>query len=634
MATGIFGVAVSGLNAAQAGLVTTGHNIANANTAGYHRQSVVQSAATPQFTGSGFFGQGVNVDTVVRNYSAFLDGQVTRAEARASFFTAQSAQLAQLDGLLADPAAGLSPALQAFFAAVNEVASNPASLPSRQSMLSAAQTLATRFGEMDSRFGELADGINSQLSGSVLGINSHAREIALLNERIVVAQSATGKPPNDLLDQRDRLIGELNRIVGVSTVIQGDGALNVFIGSGQSLVVGNQWTPLSLQAAVDDPARLELAYRQGSSAAPIASRSLQSGSLGGMLAFRDGALTEARDGLGRIATVLASTFNEQHRLGQDFDGAAGGVFFDPPQAAVAARVSNTGNAVLAAALADVPALEVSPYRVTYSAGNYLVTRLSDNSTTSWASLPQTIGGVTLSLSSGTPADGDSFVVDPVRYGARNFGVAINDVAKIAAAAPIRTTVVAGNTGTATVSAGSVNPPAPLNSNLQQPVTISFTGPGTFNVSGTGTGNPTGLTYTPGADISYNGWTIRISGTPAPGDSFTVEANSGGRGDNRNALQLAALQGAQNLVGGRAGYQSAYSQMAGSAGARTREAQISAEAQDHVTAQARQTQQSLSGVNLDEEAANLIRYQQAYQASSKVVEVASRLFETLLGISGR
>jgi len=634
MATGIFGVAVSGLNAAQAGLVTTGHNIANANTAGYHRQSVIQSAATPQFTGSGFFGQGVNVESVVRNYNAFLDGQVIRAEARASFFSTQSAQLAQLDGLLADPAAGLSPALQSFFAAVNEVAANPASLPSRQSLLSSAQTLAVRFGEIDSRFGEIAEGVNAQLSGSVSGINSYAREIALLNERIVVAQSAAGKPPNDLLDQRDRLIGELNRIVGVSTVTQGDGALNVFIGTGQSLVVGNQWTPLSLQASVDDPSRLELAYRQGAAAAPIASRSLQSGSLGGLLAFRDGALAEARDGLGRIATVLASTFNDQHRLGQDYDGAAGGLFFEAPQVAVSARSSNTGNAVLAASHADVSALEVSSYRVTYSAGNYLVTRLSDNSTTTWASLPQTVDGFMLNLSSGTPADGDSFVVEPVRHGARNFGVAIDNVTRIAAAVPIRSAAVAGNTGSATISAGSVNPPAPLNANLQQPVTISFTGPGTFNVSGTGTGNPVGLAYTPGADISYNGWTIRISGTPAAGDSFIIEANSGGRGDNRNALQLAALQAAQNLVGGRAGYQSAYSQMAGSVGARTREAQISAEAQDNVTAQARQEQQSLSGVNLDEEAANLIRYQQAYQASSKVVEVASRLFETLLGISGR
>ncbi|MCE3000258.1 MAG: flagellar hook-associated protein FlgK [Betaproteobacteria bacterium] len=634
MTSGIFGVAVSGLNAAQAGLVTTGHNIANANTAGYHRQSVIQSAAPPQLTGSGFFGQGVNVESVVRNYSAFLDSQVVRAEARASFFTTQSAQLAQLDGLLADPAAGLSPALQSFFAAVNEVAANPASLPSRQSLLSSAQTLAARFGEIDGRLAEIARGVNSQLSGSVSSINSYATEIALLNERIHVAQSAAGQPPNDLLDQRDRLIGELNRIVGVSTVTQSDGALNVFIGTGQSLVVGNQATQLSLQASAEDPTFFNLVHRQGTGAAPIASRSLQSGSLGGLLAFREGALVESRDGLGRIATVLASTFNEQHSLGQDYDGAAGGLFFAAPQVAVAARASNTGNAVLAASHADVSALEVSSYRVTYSAGSFLVTRLSDNSTTTWASLPQTVDGFMLNLASGTPAEGDSFVVEPVRYGARNFSVAVDSVARIAAAAPIRSAAVAGNTGSATISAGSVNPPAPLNANLQQPVTINFTSPGTFNVSGTGTGNPVGLSYTPGADISYNGWTIRISGTPAAGDSFIIEANSGGRGDNRNALQLAALQGAQNLVGGRAGYQSAYSQIAGSVGARTREAQISAEAQDNVTAQARQAQQSLSGVNLDEEAANLIRYQQAYQASSKVVEVASRLFETLLGISGR
>lgn len=634
MASGIFGVAVTGLNAAQAGLVTTGHNIANANTAGYHRQSVVQSAAAPLFSGAGFFGQGVNVDNVVRSYNELLDTQVFRAEARSAFFTAQSAQLGELDRLLADPAAGLAPALQGFFTAVNEVAANPASLPSRQALLSASQTLATRFEEIDSRIANLASGVNAQLNGSISGINSYSREIALLNERIVLSQSATATAPNDLLDQRDRMVGELNKIVGVTTVAQGDGSLNVFIGSGQSLVVGSQWVPLSTQASADDPTHINIAYGQGANAAPIASRSLQSGSLGGLLAIRDGALADARDELGRIAVTLATTVNDQHRLGQDYNGNAGGLLFDAPQIAVSARGSNAGSAVIAAGYSDVSALEVSAYRITYSAGNYLVTRLSDNSSTSWASLPQTIDGMTLSLASGAAVDGDTFIVEPVRYGARNIGVAIDNVAQIAAAAPVRSAAVAGNTGTAVISAGSVNTPPPPNPNLQQPVTITFTSPTTFNVSGTGTGNPVGLAYVPGTDISYNGWTVRLSGQPAGGDSFIVEANSGGRGDNRNALQLAALQSAQNLVGGSAGYQSAYSQLASEVGARTREAQISAESQNNVTAQARQAQQSVSGVNLDEEAANLIRYQQAYQASSKVVEVASRLFETLLGISAR
>ncbi len=634
MASGIFGIAVSGLNAAQAGLVTTGHNIANANTPGYHRQSIVQAAETPLFTGAGFFGQGVNVDNVLRSYSEFLESQVIRSDARSSYLSTYGAQLAQIDNLLADPAAGLSPALQEFFSAVNDVAANPASVPSRQALLSGGEALLARFDALDDRLSELFGSVNTQITSTVNSINGYAREIANLNGRIVVAQSNPLLPANDLLDQRDQLIVELNKLVGTTVVPQGDGTINVFVGNGQNLVVGSQSFRLTPMPSVDDPARLEVGYQTGAGMVPIAAGSLQSGSLGGLLAFRNESLQEVQNALGRIAIGLARTFNDQHRLGQDLNGAIGTNFFAEPQPVITARSANTGSAVVSAVLMDASALTTSNYRLSWSGGNYQLTRLSDNTTTTYATLPQTVDGLTINLSSGAPAAGDSFLIEPTRYAARDLAMALTDTAKIAAGAPLRTAATLANTGSATISAGTVNAPPPTSVNLQQLVTITFTGATTFSVSGTGTGNSVGVAYTSGGNITYNGWTLQISGTPAAGDTFTITANSGGIADNRNAALLAGLQVRNTLAGGTASYQGAYSQLTSSVGNAMHQIDISAVAQDSLTEQARQTQQSLSGVNLDEEAANLIRYQQAYQASSKVIEIASKLFDSLLGITGR
>ncbi len=634
MASGIFGIGITGLNAAQAGMVTTGHNIANANTPGYHRQRIIQTTMSPLFTGSVFLGQGAKVENVLRAYSDFLEGQVIRSESRSSYFSTYGAQLTQIDNLLADPAAGLSPALQEFFNSVHDVAANPASVPSRQAMISGGAALMARFQSIDSRLSELYDSTNTQISSTVVSINTYAQEIAYLNGRIVVAQVNPAQPPNDLLDQRDRLVGELNKLVGAAAVRQSDGTVNIFIGNGQNLVVGERSFRLSALPSIEDPTRMDVGYQMGSGTVLISPANLQSGALGGLLNFRGDALQNAQNMLGRIAMGMASTFNDQHRLGQDLNGATGTDFFVLPQPKVTQRSTNAGTAVINATLADPAALTTANYRLTYSGGNYLVTRLSDNTTSTYATLPQTVDGLTFTLGSGTALDGDTFLIEPTRYGARNFGVNLTDTSRIAAAAPIRTAAALANTGSAAISAGVVNGPPPVSVNLQQPVTITFTGGNTFDVSGTGTGNPTGVTYTSNGNISYNGWTLQISGIPAAGDTFTISPNSGGVSDNRNAILLAGLQVKTMLAGGTTSYQGAYSQLTSLVGSKTMQIEVAGMAQENLAVQARQSQQSLSGVNLDEEAANLIRYQQAYQASGKVIEIASRLFDTVLAITSR
>lgn len=629
MSDGILGMGVSGLAAAQAGLLTTGHNIANANTEGYHRQAIRQSTAVPVLTGGGFFGQGTKVDTVLRAYSGFVENQLAESQAQASYYTAYHAQLSHIDNIIADTNAGLSPALQEFFSSVHAVAADPSSIPARQLMVSAGEALTSRFNTLAARFDEVRMGIESRIAGTVGEINACAQQIAALNTRILAIQQNPVQAPNDLLDQRDALLGQLNGLVGATPVAQSDGTVNVSIGNGQTLIIGQQSMNLTVAPSLVDPSQLDIGYVVGPAVTPINSTSLQGGSLGGLLAVRAADLDAAQNALGRVAVGLALAFNDQHRLGQDINGTLGSDFFSLPVPETIAKSSNTGNAVISAAIADAGALTTSDYRLTYTGSNYNVTRLSDNVVTSYATLPQTVDGVVLTLASGSAAVGDSFLIRPTGNAARDINMAIVDPARIAAAAPMRTAVAAANTGSATISAGVVNAPPPPDTNLQQVVTFTFTSSSTFDVTGTGTGNPSSVTYTSGANISYNGWTVQVRGNPAPGDVFTIMPNSGGVGDGRNALLVAGLQAKNILAGGTTSYQGAYSQMVAMVGDKTRELDILSQAQTVVVDQARQSQQSISGVNLDEEAANLLRYQQAYQAAGKMMQVASSLFQTLL-----
>lgn len=652
MAGSLLGIGVSAINNAQLSLLTTQHNISNANTAGFHRQQTVQTSNIAQATGAGYVGSGAHIQTVQRAYDQFLDSQVSSASTQAKFYDAYQAQIKQIDDLLADQNTGVSPAIQNFFSGVAAVANDPTSVAARQSMLSSGETLVARFQSIYARVDDIRNGVNTQLSTLVTSINSYSSQLADLNAKIAQAQSATSQPPNDLLDQRDQLVSKLNEMVQTTVIKQSDGAYNVFIGNGQSLVTGTTAFTLALQNDANDPAQKNIAYAIGNGYVTIPSANLETGgTLGGLLAFRRLSLDGAQNALGRVALGIAETFNNQHKLGQDLNGVLGTNFFNiastSPTVYANSANASSGAAVISSTLvaSAAGALSTSNYSLTYSAAssNYSLTQLSDGTVTTIAAsaLPATTSyGFTIALSSGTPANGDQWLITPTRFGARDISVALTDPNAIAAAAPIRSAANAANTGRGSISLASVNTASqpPLNSAIQHTVTITFTSATTFNVVDTTLGSTlaTGSTYTAGAAISYNGWSTAISGTPASGDSFTVSTNTGGVGDNRNAVALAALQTTNVLANNSSGsatttYQGAYAQLVSSVGNKTQQMQANSSAQQTLLNNATQTQQQLSGVNLDEEAANLLRYQQAYQAAAKMIQIGSTLFDTILGI---
>jgi flagellar hook-associated protein 1 FlgK len=649
MASSILSVGQSALTAAQVGLSTTGHNIANAATPGYNRQLVVQGAALPQSFGFGFMGQGVEVSTVKRVYSEYLGSQVRTAQATKSALDSHYAQLRPIDNLLADPASGLSPTLQGFFSGIQELSSNPASIPSRQAALSAAETLASRFHSLAGRLTEMGQGVNTQVTASVSLINTYAQQIAQLNDTIDRAQSVTGRSPNDLLDQRDQLILDLNKEIKATVVKQGDGAYNVFIGNGQPLVVGGTPSQLTTIASPTNPEKIEVAYQTPSGPVIVSAASLAGGKLGGVLEFRSESLEPAQNALGRIAIGLASSFNAQHQLGVDLNGDAGGDFFTVASPVVSANNGNTGSADATASISDANALTTSDYRLQFDGTDYTLTRLSDNTVTAIAGFPQTVDGIVVNLT-GTADAGDSFLIRPTIDGASSFSVAITDPKLIAAAAalpnpPVDTAAASTNTGTAAISAGTVDSSyAPLSAAVtltyslgtnelsgfpaNEDVTVSIGGVDTVYP---GSAPAPAVAYVDGATISFGGISFTLSGVPGDGDSFSVESNSVGPGDNRNALLLGALQTANNMNGSTTTFQGAYSQLVSQVGNQTRELDVTSSAAGKLLSESTLSLQNESGVNLDEEATNLLRYQQAYQAAGKVMQIASQMFDVLLSL---
>ncbi|MFA7240505.1 MAG: flagellar hook-associated protein FlgK [Sulfuricellaceae bacterium] len=647
MGYSIYGIGLSALNAAQVGMSTTGHNISNATTAGFHRQEATQVTNIPQYTGAGFLGQGVHVDTVKRIYSEFLDTQVLQTQTSFSRFDSYNAQASQLDNLLADVNSGMSPALQDFFMAVNDVSGTPSSAPSRQTVLSGAQAMVTRIQGLATRMTEMRDGINTQVRNSVELVNSLTLRIADLNQQVAIG-TTFGQPPNDLLDQREQLIAELNKEVQVSVVKQDNGSLNIFIGSGQPLVLGTKQLSLSASPSTYDPERLEVGLVVGNATAVLDSSMLQGGNLSGLLAYRSEVLDMAQNALGRVAMGLTQTFNDQQKLGQDLNGDLGENFFTAlsPKPPIA-KYGNAAGLTATLTVGDVSKLTTEDYNLQWSAtaGAWQLTTVKSGATVAMTGSgvpgdPFIADGMSIEVT-GAPNDGNGFQFQPTRNAAGEINVAITDTAKIAAATPIRTAAtLAANTGTGIISAGTVNAtpvtPDPAHPstdlNLKNQVTISFTSATTFDVTDAVNGVlDAGVAYTPGANISYNGWTVQIAGAPALSDTFTIGPTINGVTDNRNALLLAGLQTKNTLANGTATFQGTYSQMVSVVANKTNEAQVNGKAQQTLLEQATQTQQSLSGVNLDEEAANLLRYQQAYQAAGKMIQIVGTLFDTLLNL---
>jgi len=622
--------ALSGMLAFQRGMELTGHNIANVNTEGYSRQRADFVARDGQLTGTGFVGSGTEIARIRRVYDDIVGGQLATSTTSFSRFETMNELAVRLDSLLADPGTGLNAELQAFFGAVQDIANDPGSLPTRQALLGKADGLAQRFAGMDRQLGDMEAEVSDRLVATVDEINRLAGSIAALNERITVEGSRTGQPPNDLLDQRDRLVRELSAQVSVTTARQDDGALNLFIGSGQTLVIGTEARELGTRGSEFDPTRLEVTFEAPAGPLPVTT-AMSGGRLGGLLDFRAQLLDPARRSLGETAQALALTFNEQHASGMDLYGNLGGEFFGIADPSVRASRDNAGSASATVTLADPGALAGTDYLLEFDGAAWSLQRADDGTAvpmtgSGTAGDPFVAGGLAI-VTGGSPAAGDRLLVRPAAEAAGTLSRSLTDPQAIAMAAPTRTAALLSNLGSASISASEVvdrTDPA-----LLATAVIEFTGPSTYSIDGSGS-----YPYTSGQPITVNGSQFTITGQPAAGDRFTLEANSGASGDNRNGLKLADVQAVGILDGGTISINESYGRLVADVGSATQQVKANLDAQGVVLGNAEAALAAKSGVNLDEEAANLIRYQQAYQAAARIVTVSNTLFDTLLAATRR
>jgi flagellar hook-associated protein 1 FlgK len=653
MSGSLFFTGLSGLSVAQTALLTTAHNTANVNTAGYSRQIAMIATGAATANGSGYIGSGAVVSTVSRSYDSYLTAQLASAQSASAALSTYGTQINRIDTLLANQTAGLSPLMQSFFAAVQGVSDTPADTAARQQLISSGQSLASAFRSTDQYLTDLNSSVNDQISGSVDQINTYSTQIAKLNQQIsMMTAAANGQPPNDLMDQRDQLVSQLSQIADVKVLKQDNGEYNVFIGNGQSLVMGDQAATMKAVPSSADPTRTAVALVGiAGNVSELGDGVITGGSLGGLMSFRTQTLIPTQNAIGRLAMAVSGTFNAQQDLGVDLNGALGQDFFTTATPGVVSNAKNTGNLVLAGSVTDTNQLTTSDYSIQAKnvAGTmtYSVTRLSDQQDLgSYTTFPISFDGVSLSSVSGAAQDGDTFLVQPTRTGARDMDVKVLDPAKVAAASPVVTGNASTNQGSGALSAatiGAAYPATPLAAN----VTLSYDA-GTNTLSGfpaasavtvtladgTATTYPAGtpVPYTDGAKIGFGGITVSLTGAPAQGDTFTISKNVAGVSDGSNALLLAGLQNQTLMGNGTATFNGAYSQLVSQVGNRAMQISVAGTAQDSVTSQIKASQQSISGVNSDEEAANLLMYQQMYQANAKVIQTASTMFDAILSIS--
>ncbi|MDH0184512.1 flagellar hook-associated protein FlgK [Stutzerimonas stutzeri] len=663
----LISIGLSGLSASQTALATTGNNIANVDTAGYSRQSVVQKSASAEFIGVGYVGNGTTVADVRRIYSEYLNTQLRTSTGLDAEAQTYLTQINQTDALLADSTTGISSVLSSFFEALQTAAENPTDASARALLLTNASGLAERFSSVYSQLADQNTYINSQLSSMAEQVNQLASSIANYNQAIVQA-SASGATPNDLLDARDQALVDLSELIGVTVVMEGNNA-NVFIGSGQPLVMGNTASTLTAEPSTTDPTRLNLMLTSGYSSIDVTSV-VSGGSISGLVRYREEVLDPTLNELGRLALVIADQVNSQLGQGIDLNGDFGTSLFSDINSALAASqrsLAQAGNGAgsgnLSVYIEDSSKLSTSDYEVTFSsATGYSVRRLSDGADLGSYDLSDdpapVIDGFSLALEAGAVAAGDKFTIIPTRTAAGSMGVVMTDASKLAFAAPLVATSSSGNYGTGTISsvalaAGSALDiyDAAANADTQasiqnaMPVKLVFDaasgsaqGYTLYDVQGNalGTGSIVpGQSNTVTVSIAANPpsvpsafeFELSISGSPAAGDSFTVAFNADSDSDNRNALALLDLQTASTV--GKHSITSTYSQLIETVGAKASQAALDASATSTILSQATANRESVSGVNLDEEAANLIKFQQYYTAAAQVIKAAQQMFDTII-----
>ena len=616
-------IGLSALLSYQRALQVTSHNIANASTPGYSRQSVSLASVQGQVLPVGSLGAGVSVSQIRRSFDQLLYTQLIDTNSGLAQSRVMSNLTELLDNYLGADGFDLSTSINQLSASLDGLATDPTSTAARTQVLSDARALVDRFNVLNSRLEDVRTDVNGTLQAQTREINQLTEQIADLNVRIS-QRPASDAQPLDLLDQRDEAVRRLSELVDIS-VVQVDGnVLNVTLSNGQNLVVGGDTIPLTTAPSQYDPRELVVALDTPAGPQRI-SNFLAGGELAGTISFLRDVLTPTQNEIGRIAMGFANSFNEQHIRGLDLNGNLGTDFFNvaTPEILPASTNSNLLTDTTSVSIDDFSQLTGDEYQLDFDGATWSLTNITQG--TSVALVPSgpdfLADGLRISVDPGAVA-GDSYRVRPTRAGARRLDLLITEPSQIAAAGALSVSPAATNTGSG--SASSVQVLDPTDPTLLNPVNITFDSPTTFHVNG----GPS-QAYTPGADIVVGPWQIQISGAPVTGDSFDITSNVGAEGNSDNALALSVVDRLEALEGGTLSASDLYRGLISSIGVQGRSFQAATEIQTSLVEDLNNRMSEVQGVNLDEEALNLQMYQQAYTAAAEIFRVSNEVFQTLL-----
>ncbi len=630
--------------ASYAALQTASNNIANANTTGYSRQSVALADAPSQYTGGGFVGSGVDVTNITRSYDKYLTLQQLSTASTSSADAARLDKLTQLETVFPIGKAGIGNSAGELLNAFVDVSNNPSDSSARQVVISQAQELAARFNAAGDQLTSLQIGTAQDLTAGVASVNSNARQVAALNQQISGLQG-TGQSPNQLLDQRDELVKQISQLIHVTTVEADDGSVGLFVGGGQTLVLGANASVMKAVPDVYDPGHLQLAMVEGATSRLIPPQSLSGGSLAGLLRFQNQDLVAANNLLGQMATAIGGAINAQQALGLDLGqpARAGSDLFSVAAPRVLPASSNTGTAAVSVTIDAASQLQASEYALSFDGSDYALTRLSDHTTAAGSPYSPAqlaagvqVDGFTMQLSGGTANASDRFLLQPVIGGSQGIRSVLTDPNGIAAAAPFSGSTGGTNTGTASIRSLDAASPS-YDPTLSTTITFGTAdpaSPGTRDYSYLTSDGSTGAgTWRPSQPIVLNGWQLQLDGAPRSGDTVQVAPTVSVASNNGNALAFSKLGDAATVGVSPTspGYTitDAYASALADVGVRVQGGKTAAGISSAAATVASSAKTNSAGVNLDEEAAKLIQYQQSYQAAAKILQIAQTIFTSML-----
>jgi flagellar hook-associated protein 1 FlgK len=640
---GILNIGSQALQANLVALQTAGNNIANVNTPGYSRQKVILTTVPGQYSGGGYIGKGVSVQTIQRNFDAFLTRQATLASTTQAADVTRSDYLTQLGEIFQGGTTGLGASVNDMLNALSDVASAPTDLTARTVVLTRVDETARRMRAASQSLDDLQSGISQSLGEKVNAVNTLAQNIADVNGQIARAQGG-GQPPNDLLDKRDQLIRDLNQYVQTTSIAADDGTVGVFIGGSQALVLGTEASPITLiQDDFADPLKSKLAITRNGVAVSLDENNLGGGQVSGLLRFQNNDLAEGRNLLGRLTLAVTTSINSQHKLGLDLDGNVGGNLFTPTDLSTTSNiyqvVGQTSAASLSMAISDVTQFAASDYELTFtSPTNISIKRTSDSLVRTFTASPITIDGLTITDANfGAAATGDRFLLKPFSTSASNIAREFSTPRALAVASPIAAKLSPTNKGSLALANLSAKTMASTAGAPIDNYSVTFTvaaGVTTYDIVNTTTATTVaaGQPYISGSPITYTpagvpGFSLTLTGAPANTDTVTIGQNAYASLSGGNATAMMELRDKPMFDG--AALTDGYAGLISQIGIRAQSAGYSAQVSTNIAVNAEKSRAGVSGVNLDEEAAKLLQYQQAYQASAKMIQIAQNIFDTLI-----